>query len=244
MSGTGDLFVAAAGSIVGREHVRLHRNNQDGTAVRVTKECIVAAVTDGCSSGRSSEVGARLGAAWLAEWCPRLWALEPEATCFCRAAALYLAGFLADLGRSLTPSQESWRRIVNDYLLFTFLVAVVGRERTLVFGLGDGVYSVNGKTTVLDAGADNTPPYLGYRLVGRRIEPLVHHSGPTEEIETLLVGTDGLAELGGRLQELELDPRYEKNPSLLHKRLVLLGEDSRLLRDDATAVLIRRRGLP
>jgi protein phosphatase 2C-like protein len=240
-----DRFVVASGSIVGREHVRLHRNNQDGLSVRGTDECIVAVVTDGCSSGRSSEVGARLGAAWLAEWCPLYWRMEPDAECFCRAVALGLAGFLADLGRGLGAGaeQESWRRIVNDHLLFTLLVAVVGRERSLVFGIGDGVFSVNGKASVLEAGPGNAPPYLAYRLVGKAVEPCIHHCGPTEEIKTLLVGTDGLAELEGQLEDLEAEARYEKNPSLLHKRLVMLSEGGHLLQDDATAAVIRRRAL-
>src|SRR4051794_29186626 len=67
-----DGFTVATGSVTGREHRRVQRNNQDGLAVRVEPERIVAAVCDGCSSGTSSEVGARLGAAFIVAQLPRL----------------------------------------------------------------------------------------------------------------------------------------------------------------------------
>jgi len=240
-------FAVASGSIAGREHVRLHRNNQDGVALRVTDEHVVVVVTDGCSSGPSSEVGARLGAAWLAEHCGRLWSLEPDEENLCRAAARGLTEFLAGVARSLCARPETWKPTVNDHLLFTFLVALIGPRRALVFGLGDGLVSVNGKTITLDAGPENAPPYLAYRLVGAWPEPEIHHSGPADAIDTLLIATDGLHELTRRpdlLEALENDPRYEKNPSLLHKRLVLLSQTPGLLQDDATAALIRRRRRP
>ena len=60
-------FAAFAGGVIGREHRRALRDGQDGAAVVQTEAVVAAIVTDGCSSGRESEVGARLGAAWLAD---------------------------------------------------------------------------------------------------------------------------------------------------------------------------------
>ena len=57
----------------------LHRNNQDGLAVRVEPRRIVAALCDGCSAGRSSEVGARLAASWVAVHLPRILDENPVA---------------------------------------------------------------------------------------------------------------------------------------------------------------------
>jgi len=54
------------GSIIGNEHVRLSRNNQDAWVVRQDEDRAVATVSDGCGSGRFSEVGARVGANLLA----------------------------------------------------------------------------------------------------------------------------------------------------------------------------------
>ena len=63
-------FFATCGSVTGREHARLGRNNQDGVALAARDGLLVAVVTDGCSSGKWSEVGARLAARWLVEWTP------------------------------------------------------------------------------------------------------------------------------------------------------------------------------
>jgi len=63
-------FFVAAGTIIGREHVRLGKNNQDKVIVSVRDDSIVAVVTDGCGSGNSSEVGAALIATWLGTWLP------------------------------------------------------------------------------------------------------------------------------------------------------------------------------
>lgn len=60
-------FEVAGGSVVGTAHGRIGRNNQDAWAVRAGPEGVVAIVADGCGSGGSSEVGARLGATLLAE---------------------------------------------------------------------------------------------------------------------------------------------------------------------------------
>src|SRR5687767_12676541 len=65
-------FHLTTASVLGREHARLFRNNQDGVAARVEDGIAVAVVTDGCGSGTSSEVGARLGARFLAQTLPGL----------------------------------------------------------------------------------------------------------------------------------------------------------------------------
>jgi len=59
-------FLAFAGSVTGRDHRRAERDGQDGYALVETDEVVAAIVTDGCSSGRTSELGARVGAVWLA----------------------------------------------------------------------------------------------------------------------------------------------------------------------------------
>jgi hypothetical protein len=256
-----EQFVLAAGSIVGREHVRLRRNNQDGLAVRAEDGLLVAVVTDGCSSGRFSEVGARLGALWLAEWLPAWQKVESDERALCTAVGDGLTGYLALVARGLRRQGRVEAPDVNDLLLFTFLAAVVDREKTLVIGLGDGVVSVDGKTMLLHSGPGNAPDYLAYRLVGssllegtgKAFEPVVHHSGPTEGLESLLIGTDGAHELMlrsdeplpdgnpcGGLEQFERDERLLRNPGLLHKRLAVIGEQNRRLSDDTTLALIRR----
>jgi len=266
-------FVVTAGSIIGREHVRIHRNNQDGVALHVEDEWIVGVVADGCSSSRYSEVGARLGAAWIVAHLPRLLDVASPETSLDRVSE-ELLDYLASVAKGLDPEHVVSPAVVGDFLLFTFLVAVVTRKKSLIFGLGDGVFSANGHVSVLDSGRDNAPRYLSYRLVPSSVDPhfregvspdrdaslevslrpRLHFEAQTSEVESLIIGTDGVADLIDRsedsdsedglptqLQQFEQDPLYLRNPTLVHKRLVTLGETQRRLADDTTVVLIRRR---
>ena len=73
-------FAIAGGTVLGTEHRHALRNNQDALAFRETEDALIVVVTDGCSSGHSSEVGARLGAAWLAAAVPELAAAGADLT--------------------------------------------------------------------------------------------------------------------------------------------------------------------
>ena len=57
----------AAASVIGARHQRAGRNGQDAAVVVTGEDVAIAVVCDGCSSGASSEVGARLGAMVFAQ---------------------------------------------------------------------------------------------------------------------------------------------------------------------------------
>lgn len=249
--------VAAAGTVVGREHRRVGRDGQDGHATAVRCRLAVAVVTDGCSSGEASEVGARLFAPVLVGLVARhARDLDPTDP---REAAACLAGAVsADLARSLRAVLEVVLRAepeaapddaraaalaVERFLLFGFLAAVLTDELAIVFGIGDGLVVDGDEVTVLDPGPENAPPYAAYALLPRMEAPAprVHVARRAEDVDCLAVATDGLADLpGATLRELAGDARLGKNPSLLGKRLRVLA-DQGAFRDDATvAVLLRR----
>src|SRR5690606_22784578 len=60
-------FDIAAASVIGREHARAGRNNQDAFSLLAQGEVLAAVVADGCGSGAHSEVGAQLGARCVAQ---------------------------------------------------------------------------------------------------------------------------------------------------------------------------------
>lgn len=257
-----DHLVAATGSVIGREHVRTQRNNQDGLGLLIQDDLLVGVVTDGCSSGRYSEVGARLGASWLAHWVPvhaeRHGSVQSPA--FIHDVTAGLLDFLDDVARRLHPDPAARPATVQDYLLFTFLVVVLTPAETCFFGLGDGVWGVNGEVRTLEAGEGNAPPYLAYRLVGEALtgpvgslQPVVHAHWPTAAVDHVVIATDGAStidqraadrlpngDLVGGVAAMARDPRFGRNPSLLQKRLTVLGEVNRWLHDDTTMVVVQR----
>lgn len=255
----GESFTVVSGSVTGREHRRCCRNNQDAAHWHTEPTVLVAAVADGCSSGQHNEVGALLTVRWLTNSLPHLG--EPSVECdlqsFVGTVNTGLQTYLRLVGRSLQVDPAEWARCVHNCFLATYLCAVIRPEVFFVFGVGDGVISVNGEVTVLDSGQDNTPDYVGYGLVesrGSELAPTIHVSGSTRELDTLLIGTDGLEDMLsqskvllkdglplGDLTQFERDERYLRNASLLQKRLNVIGALNNRLSDDTSLVLIARR---
>ena len=252
-------FLAVSGSVTGRDHRRAERDGQDGHAVVITDDVVAAIVTDGCSSGRASEIGARVGAAWLAALIEQAFRGVDEATA-ARAAAAVVSRTLLDrleiLARSFDPVGHVSAARVDAALLFGFLAAVVTPATTIVFGIGDGIVVVDGAITVIDPGPENAPPYLAYALLGGAggergggrdaragLAPRIHFAGATAHVEAVGVATDGAAPLvdagSPALATIVADSRYARNPSLLRKRLIVLS-DAGTFADDTTIAIVRR----
>ncbi|MBS2019087.1 MAG: protein phosphatase 2C domain-containing protein [Deltaproteobacteria bacterium] len=233
------LFSVAAGSVTGQAHRLVDRDGQDGHATVATGAVQAAIVTDGCSSGRTSEVGARIGAAWLAAIIARRFAPRmddpreaADATCAELAERLEL------LARSMSAEGDLEATTIGEALLFGFLAAVVTREHAIVFGIGDGSVLANDEVLVIDPGPDNAPPYPAYALLGARVPARVHFVGRAADVRVLGVATDGLVP-ALHLRELAWTRKLSTNPSLLGKRLRVLAREHRF-GDDATVAIVRR----
>jgi hypothetical protein len=237
-------IAVATGSVLGREHARLGRNNQDAVAIAREGAWLVAVVTDGCSSAPASEVGARLGASFLAAHVPAIARREVSPEAVASEASAALLGYLGTVARGLAVSASA-AAVVHDHLLFTFLCAVVGPTRAFVFGAGDGVFSIDGRVTVLDSGPDNAPDYLAYGLLAALAPATsptrVHADVEVAGLRSLVVATDGAVDLlpQNDLRPFEERDVFVKNPSLVQKRLAVLGALEARLRDDTTLALLR-----
>ena len=133
--------------------------------------------------------------------------------------------------------------VLQDQWLFTVLCAVMDGDRALVFGVGDGAWSADGVGRVLDAGPENAPPYLAYRLCAEKgtgcfaaqprpvaqqssLSPQVHFFGAARQ---LVIATDGLTDLA--IDE----PALWKNPFALERKLRVRGGH-----DDTTVAILKR----
>ena len=230
-------FHLATASVLGREHARLLRNNQDGVAVRVEGGVAVAVVTDGCGSGGSSEVGARLGARFLAQRVPGLAREHGVGPQLAAHATDALVGWMGQVVAPLDVDGTQLPALVNEQWLFTFLCAVMDGQSALIFGVGDGSWSADGVGRVLDPGEKNAPDYAAYRLVGLPgSAPVVHFFG---EALQLAIATDGLARDEGDCGPgaLGADGLVWSNPAALQRKL---NVRSRELHDDTTVALLKR----
>lgn len=197
-------------TVRGREHARLGKNNQDAVAGCTENGATAVVVADGCSEGAFSEVGSRLIARFVSQ---RACSASPEET----------VDALVTWLRSISLGAE----FVQEQLLSTFLCAVARDSEVTVFGIGDGLVYVDGALRILEAGPDNAPPYVAYRLLDMEAPLIVHHRGPAKRVA---IGTDGA-------QGLELESCFGwTNEHALQRRLNLTAG----LHDDCTLALLER----
>lgn len=232
---------------MGATHARLRRSNQDAWSFASTPSGVAAVVADGCGSGQFSEVGARIGAGVLSQALVAEIARTPSSdhrTRFANAVEA-LVGTLRSLISALGGSP---REMVRQHFLFTLVGVLADAHEVAVFAVGDGVVVIDGRVVRLGPFPDNAPPYLAYRLFDDAPIPEVTWPviSAADEIQTLLLGTDGLSAFSDEaLSALATDARLFDNQDALRRRLALAARSRRsapaLLHDDATAVLLRAR---
>ncbi len=251
-------------AVSGRAHQRARRGSQDAVSVRMLARpegaVVVAVVCDGCSAGESSEVGAGLGARFVAADVARRLAAGPSRDCVDDLADAAIDALVTELDRA----SRSWcidgsdaderAALIASCLLFTVQVAVIGPARFVVFGVGDGVVRVNGVDVDVAVNDDGAPDCPAYRLIDGlhdHAKLTVHAHGATADLRSLTIATDGALELAraasttlptgeafGGLALFESDARFVLNPSLATKRLTALGAAAP--EDDCTVVVVRR----
>jgi hypothetical protein len=237
-----ERFAVSRAVAQGRDHHRLHRDGQDGAAITASALGLGLAVTDGCGSARQSEVGARLGAAWLAENAPAHLASSPTADEGALAIERGLVAFLGAVAAGISDDPRRREALILDLLLFSFVCGVVTDERVVVVGRGDGLVVHDGVAHVLEPGPGNAPSYVAYELSESLPEgrTRVIVDAATHEATTLLLATDGLLPLTSDASALGalLDRgRTAKGAAWLARALRQLT-DGGPVRDDVAAVSV------
>lgn len=277
-------FEIAGGTIAGRDHVLGGRNNQDAFMVKRTDDALVAVVADGCGSSPHSEVGAQLGTRLCVEvLMDDLLNAVVSNDGLTPHDATWLVmervrtRLLAEIRKLAERMGGNFSRTIQDYFLFTLVGAVITERFTWTFSLGDGTALVNGDVIYNGVFAGNAPPYLAYGLVKttlQQVDPTIlefriHDVRPTALVQSILIGTDGAAdlarvadrklpgkdELAGPLSQFWQEDRYFKNPDMIRRHLALANREVTtidwqrrevqknhpLLPDDTTIVVVRRK---
>ena len=270
-----ERFEIAGGSVSGRSHLLAGKGNQDAYHWSIEERSLVAVVCDGCGSGAQSEVGAAIGARLVVAGVSRAIALGGAVD----SAALWeevRANVLARLSDLVSAMGGKRSRLVSEMFLFTVVGLAAEADRAVIFAAGDGLFAVGDDVERLGPFARNEPPYLGYGLLEE--DPLgpssprllVHRAFSTSELDTVLLGTDGAADLPdlaarpmpggegeqvGPLRRFWEEDTHFTNRDAVRRRLARinreitrpvwsekrLAKEPGLLEDDTTVVVIRRR---
>jgi hypothetical protein len=224
---------AVAAAVTGARHLRASRNGQDAAAVWSSPPvhgaagAMVAVVCDGCSSGASSEVGARLGASLFAravgDRLQRGASISDQATW--EAARDDVTRTLAELVRHLPADPDA---ALHDSFLFTVIGAAMTDDDAAVWAIGDGAYAIDDRACLLGPFADNQPPYLAYDLLGTR--HTAHFEAARDSV-SIVIATDGVLELAGEDLHAQVVTTFAarelvEHPDRLRRRLALLARPS------------------
>ncbi|MFA6437237.1 MAG: protein phosphatase 2C domain-containing protein [Candidatus Paceibacterota bacterium] len=263
-------FEIAGGTVLGTNHQRCGKNNQDAFLWQITEDAVVIVVADGCGSKPHSEVGAKIGSQLIVNEI---------------ITNLYENGFLDALGNDIATNnlwsliernvlekiyalahsmdRDLHAQAIADYFLFTMIGAIATKNKTIIFSLGDGAYIINGEVTQIGPFPDNAPPYLAYQLLDPQTldidQRLLHIKTKriieTPEIKNLLIGTDGVCDLirqsekqipGSQDQVGQINWFWENdkcfsNPDMIRRRLSMMNRQS--LRIDEKKHLAKESGI-
>lgn len=241
-------FVVAGGSIIGTEHRRMDRPNQDTFAWRQTDALTMAVVCDGCGSSPWSHIGAQLAMPFLFSAIERQWRAYDQQSRWRRFLQPHWLSW-ADIQREITAKLSTILRDldgslidrVQAYGLFTMVGAIITPNETILFSFGDGAVVLNGQVSMIGPFPGNAPPYLGYALLDPSqltlapdlLQFQIHHDGPTMGIQSILLGTDGVTalmaaedrqrpgqtKLVGPFQQFWEDPWFVRNPDAIRRTL-------------------------
>jgi len=218
-------FDVAVASVLGSDHARVGRNNQDAALVVRGDRFLLGVVSDGCGSCHRSEVGAVLATRLVARWVPQLLLDSPAANFpammeVARKNIVFsvkqIADAVADLDHSALDTTEDgqflggglsadW--IVSDCFLATIVGFFATDEHVVLFRIGDGYTAVNGAVGRHES-KDNAPAYPAYDLL-TMVDPETREEAskvaievfPTQSIDRLMVATDGVRHIEEREYE-------------------------------------------
>jgi hypothetical protein len=265
-------FKFADASIIGTMHDQMGRNNQDCGILRVEDDFSVGVVCDGCGSTMFSEVGATLGSQLAVEFLAiqmrvGIYNLEQEGptNALLNRTYSFVRDSIAKTIGSIQLSEDAFLRLVQNNFLFTLVGFVIGKKYAMAFSIGDGYIKVNDEEVSIKE-PDNMPTYLAYSLTPEREKwdtmPKMRYRLPTEEVESIVIATDGIDDfigsanrpLPGKIQEcvpsledILRNDTYFTAPIKLQRLLAKMNPITRpsvraqgLLKDDTTIIMARR----
>ncbi len=225
-------FEFAGDSIVGTSHlghtVLIGGRNQDAIHTHHFEHGTIIIVCDGCSNEGELSCN-EFGAIWGSRVIPKQIELSlnrvikmnnprPDSKLasfeFLETARQNTLAYMRVQALTLG---ESLSNIAKTFFLFTVVGALLTTWGTVIFSIGDGIYWLNGEKHqigpfISDEGKQ-TPPYLAFGLFDQYKKPellkfQIHRVIPTEEVQNLLIGTDGMSDFADA--EEKLTPQGER----------------------------------
>lgn len=246
------LPTVKTGSVIGRDHQRLLRNNQDSVATRSIKingtTYHFGVVCDGCSGqdgvATNNEVGAQLMSCFIIKEITTLLLMELPIDYIVGSLYNRCLGYLHALGSLSTSGnlQES-TQFISKYLCCTIIGFVMDEKSAVIFSAGDGVIAIDNGISRINQ--DNHPFYLGLSIVDPRFlkmdvadlpKSFITHQIDLNQIHRFALCTDGITETA--IPKIFGLTGGHSGPLGLGRKLKVLSLREEPFADDCTVITI------
>ena len=192
-----------------------HKNfNEDFLYTRsLTKDIMVCAVMDGCSSAKDSQFASALYAKSLhksSRMLPQMKAIMEDFDLKTMALEAIAEFFFKQLFEDLKRAKKLFF-LEREELLSTIVLLVINKTKgtACIKMSGDGIFAVNDDITEIDQ--NNIPNFLGYHLDSdfEDIKDTEIQTWSFKEVRDISISTDGIDKLrkGTKHKSAEVDPR-------------------------------------
>ncbi len=207
-------------------------NNQDAYKVHQEEELLVAVVCDGCGSSSGSEIGAKLTAEFVVNYCVKNFRTSVFNADLLTEALLDFYKHCVHL-LSADPAV-----FIKEHFYTTIVGCIISESGTLMFSAGDGILVADKHIKSIDQ--QNAPQYLAYNLTEQKDYKFNVHEIPDKKISRLLIATDGLEDLWTEGQEQNvLETLFAENHFTNEVALSKYLSEQNSLFDDTTVVMIK-----
>ncbi|MBP6256616.1 protein phosphatase 2C domain-containing protein [Patescibacteria group bacterium] len=254
-----------AGSIIGASHRKKGGNNQDSYTTYCDDTLFIGLISDGCSNKDNPYSRSDVGSALLCEFTTSsILSLRHQIgnETFFQTLFLDVCDRIA-LHLSLIEQPE---RYASKYLQATLLGCIICDNQVWIFSCGDGLYFLNGTQYTILPQEGNSPVYLAYKFtpvlpntlssetLDRELRFHVQQSICMDEVDSVLLGSDGLQELIdahdqiihvrnepiGEINQWWTKDLYFRNPVSATNWLRMMNEGG-YCKDDVTLIGLRKK---
>jgi hypothetical protein len=190
-------FQLTSGTVMGVDHHRVGKPNQDAYKVFRKANLIAAVVCDGCGDPTCahSEFGSRFGAEFIASGLVHGYQGSENHASLLQSVYGNLLSQMNEISKTI--GTYNVHSSLSDFFLFTVVGCLVDNDISTFFSIGDGTIYINGeKLAGLGPYPNNAPPYVSYALCSSPPEEslafTIHRQMRTDDLQTFLIGSDGV----------------------------------------------------
>ena len=238
-------FRLRSGTVVGRSHMLSGKNCQDALVFSqfewLRGDFVVGVICDGCSEGKSSEIGAKMTSQFVLKEVTELLRLGCGKNLLPRLLFAKTLAFLEQIASGFGFSPKERLKFIEDHLLFTVLTLIKTPDEVFVLAYGDGVVVINDEVDFRDQG--DAPFYMGYHLMGTQLlksgkTPLPFgfdiYSTSTKRLKRLAIASDAWRDEGKIFSEVW----GITHPNGLQRKMNVWSNREHRFTDDASIIVV------